>query len=91
MRSNCVIEAIRHYRDLRRQGARVAIFIRPSDVDKRCLFHVGWQVYDQALKVYRPTSFRPLVLERKLPRHKLWRRWVFVGRVVEHDDPPPEE
>jgi hypothetical protein len=90
MRSNCILVAWRQYRQLRRSGARVALFIRPSDVDKPGLFHVGWQVYDPVLKVYRPSSYRPVVFERNLPLHALWRRWRFRGRVVAGDDPPPD-
>lgn len=89
MRSNCILVAWRQFRKLRRSGARVSLFIRPSDVDKPGLFHVGWAIYDPALKAYRPSSFRPVSIERNLPLHKLWRRWRFVGRVVDHDDPPP--
>lgn len=91
MRSNCIIVAVRQYRALSAAGERVSLFIRPSDVDKAGLFHVGWQVYDPVLKAYRPSSFRPLVFERKLAWHHLWRRWRFVGHVVDHDDPPPDE
>lgn len=88
-RSNCIIETWRNYRALKRAGARVALFGRESDIDKKKLIHVGWAVYDPVLQVYRPSSYRPIVIERDLPFWQWWRRWLFVGQVQHHDDPPP--
>lgn len=89
--SNCVIEAIRAYRQLRRQGQRVVLTLRPTDADDPLVMHVGWAVYDPVAQVYRPASFRPVDFERSVPVWKKPARLLFKGLVVEHDDPPPAD
>jgi hypothetical protein len=88
-RSNCIIQAVMAYFSLRARGARVVLWMRPSDAEDRFVPHAGWAVYDPARRVYVPWSFRPVNFEPKVPFWRKLGRLYFHGRVVTGDDPAP--
>jgi hypothetical protein len=86
-RSNCLVEALRHYWALRLAGVRVAMWWRRSDA-RWSPFHCGWQIYDAGARVYRSFSFKPVAPELDVPLWRAWTRLWFLGHIVEGDDPP---
>lgn len=95
LRSNCILEAVREYRRLRRAwaaagrhaGAEPYLWLRASRLAPAAVPHVGVACRgpDGTLAV---RSFAPLD-KRPLPWWRAWRVVVFEGRWTHGDDPPP--